>query len=58
MHFKVPIMLCSNSKHQINYAYCFVPIMLLVLSILKLISFENLYLIKALFHRKDKLRTY
>ena len=61
MLFKVPIMLCSNSKHQINYAYCFVPIMLLVLSIfciLKLISFENLYLIKALFHRKDKLRTY
>ena len=33
MLFKVPIMLCSNSQHQINYAHCFVPIMLLVLSI-------------------------
>ena len=28
MLFKVPIMLCSNSEHQANYAHCFVPIML------------------------------
>ena len=30
MLFKVPIMLCSNSQHQANYAHCFVPIMLLI----------------------------
>ena len=29
MLFKVPIMLCSYSQHQANYAHCFVPIMLL-----------------------------
>ena len=61
MLFKVPIMLCSNSQHQANYAHCFVPIMLSVLSIfsiLILISFGNLYLMKALFHRKDKLWPY
>ena len=28
MLFKVPIMLCSNSQHQANYAHRFVPIML------------------------------
>ena len=30
MLFKVPIMLCSNSQNQANYAHCFVPIMLLI----------------------------
>ena len=28
MLFQVPIMLCSYSQHQANYAHCFVPIML------------------------------
>ena len=63
MLFKVPIMLCSNSQNQANnyYAHCFVPIMLSVLSIfsiLILISFGNLYLMKTLFHRKYKLWPY
>ena len=30
MLFEVPIMLCSNSQHQANYAHCFAPIMLSV----------------------------
>jgi hypothetical protein len=30
MLFKIPIMLCSNSQHQANYAHCFVPTMLLI----------------------------
>ena len=34
MLFEVPIMLCSNSQNQANYAHCFVPIMLLIYNIL------------------------
>ena len=33
MLFKVPIMLCSDSQHQANYAHHFVPIMLTIISI-------------------------
>ena len=32
MLFKVPIMLCSDSQHQANYAHHFVPIMLTIIS--------------------------
>ena len=48
-------MLYSNSQHQANYAHCFVLIMLSILStfsILILISFGNLYLIKLYFLEK------
>ena len=33
MLFKVPIMLCSDSQHQANYAHHFVPIMLTILEV-------------------------
>ena len=32
--FKVPIMLCSDSQHQANYAHHFAPIMLTINTIL------------------------
>ena len=35
MLFEVPIMLCSNSHHKTNYAHCFIPIMLLLYSIVQ-----------------------
>ena len=49
--FKVPIMLCSNSQHQANYAHCSVPIMLSVYSIFADDnSLGNLLFMIALFH--------
>ena len=35
MLFKVPIMLCSDSQNQANYAHHFVLIMLTIISILQ-----------------------
>ena len=35
MLFKVPIMLCSDSQHQANYAHHFVPVMLTIISSLQ-----------------------
>ena len=32
MLFKVPIMLCSDSQHQANYAHHFVPVMLTLIN--------------------------
>jgi hypothetical protein len=49
MLFKVPIMLCSNSQHQANYARRFVPIVLSVFILIDDNSFRNLHFMIDLF---------
>ena len=59
MLFKVPIMLCSNSQHQANYAHCFVPISYALDFSQFLITFILIsYLTMTLFHRKDEIASY